>query len=113
MAAFGEAPGKEWLANVNYRRALLLFQTARTCLGQEWFQEPAADLNESKARFKRWIILKGLGDIHQCIGTTLRRFIVFKTIDGELKLNSALDIGAREKALSHGLRSVSYPDLID
>ncbi|MCL4401273.1 MAG: hypothetical protein M1436_01225, partial [Acidobacteria bacterium] len=24
-AAFGEAPGKEWLANVNYRRALPLF----------------------------------------------------------------------------------------
>ena len=23
-AAFGEAPGQEWLANVNYRRALLL-----------------------------------------------------------------------------------------
>ena len=34
-AAFGEAPAKEWLANVNYRRALLLFQTARTCFGQE------------------------------------------------------------------------------
>src|ERR1035437_3899248 len=34
-AAFGEAPAKEWLANVNYRRALILFQTARTCLGQE------------------------------------------------------------------------------
>ena len=34
-AAFGEVPGKEWLANVNYRRALFLFQTARTCFGQE------------------------------------------------------------------------------
>jgi hypothetical protein len=34
-AASGEAPSKEWLANVNYRRALPLFQTARTCLGQE------------------------------------------------------------------------------
>jgi hypothetical protein len=28
-------PSKEWLANVNYRRALFLFQTAGTCLGQE------------------------------------------------------------------------------
>ena len=27
-AAFGETPGKEWLANVNYRRASLSFQTA-------------------------------------------------------------------------------------
>jgi hypothetical protein len=33
-AAFGETPSKESLANVNYRRALPLFQTARTCLGQ-------------------------------------------------------------------------------
>jgi hypothetical protein len=33
-AAFGEAPSQEWLANVNYRRALLLFQTAATCFGQ-------------------------------------------------------------------------------
>jgi len=34
-AAFGEAPAKEWLANVNYRRVLPFFQTARTCFGQE------------------------------------------------------------------------------
>jgi hypothetical protein len=34
-AVFGEAPGRESLANVNYRRALILFQTARTCFGQE------------------------------------------------------------------------------
>jgi hypothetical protein len=33
-AAFGEDPSKEWLANVNYRRALLLFQTPRACFGQ-------------------------------------------------------------------------------
>jgi excisionase family DNA binding protein len=37
-AAFGEAPRKEWLANVNYRRALLLFQTAGTCFGQGCLQ---------------------------------------------------------------------------
>jgi hypothetical protein len=34
-AAFGEAPSQELLADVNYRRALILFQTARTCFGQE------------------------------------------------------------------------------
>jgi hypothetical protein len=33
-AAFGETTSKEWLANVNYRRALLLFQTTRACFGQ-------------------------------------------------------------------------------
>jgi hypothetical protein len=77
------------------------------------FREFAPDLNESKARFRRWIILKGLGDIHQCIGATLQRFIVFRTIDDELKLNSALDIEGRERALSQGLRSLSYPELID
>jgi hypothetical protein len=30
-AAFGEAPGKEWLVYVNYRRAPFLFQTPITC----------------------------------------------------------------------------------
>jgi len=35
-AAFGEAPAKEWLANVNYRRVFPSFQTVNTCLGQEW-----------------------------------------------------------------------------
>jgi hypothetical protein len=34
-AAIGEAPSKELLANVNYRGAPRLFQTARICLGQE------------------------------------------------------------------------------
>jgi len=38
-AAFGEASGKELLANVNYRRALTLFQTPKTCLGQEWAKD--------------------------------------------------------------------------
>src|ERR1039458_7856120 len=37
-AAFGEASSQELIANDNYRRALILFQTARTCLGQEWPQ---------------------------------------------------------------------------
>ncbi len=76
------------------------------------FQENVTDLNASKARFKQWIILKGLGDIHQSIGTTLQRFIVFRMIDGELRLDSALNIEARERALSQGFRSLSYPDLI-
>jgi len=79
---------------------------------QSRFQKPAAGLDESKARFKRWIILKGLGDMHQCIGATPQRFIIFRTIAGELKLNSVLDIEARERALSQCLRSLSYPDLI-
>jgi len=36
-AASDEAPAKELLANVDYRRALSLFQSPRTCFGQEWF----------------------------------------------------------------------------
>ena len=35
MGSVWRGPGKERFANVNYRRALLLFQSARTCLGQE------------------------------------------------------------------------------
>jgi len=34
-AAYGGDPGQEWLANVNYRRAPILFQTAGTCFGQQ------------------------------------------------------------------------------
>jgi hypothetical protein len=41
-AAFGETPGKERLVNVNYRRALILFQTARTCFGQGWLKDEEA-----------------------------------------------------------------------
>jgi hypothetical protein len=76
------------------------------------FQESVAHLSESKARFKLWIILKGLGVIHQCIGTTLRRFIMFRTIEGERRLNSALDAEARERELSEHLRKLRYPELI-
>jgi hypothetical protein len=36
-AAFGETPARNGSPNVNYRRALLLFQTAGTCFGQGWF----------------------------------------------------------------------------
>ena len=59
------------------------------------FRKPAAGLDESKARFKRWIIPRAL-PTHQCIGATPQRFIIFRTIAGELKLNSVLDIEARE-----------------
>ena len=31
------------------------------------FIAPTADLSDSKATFRRWLLLKGLGDIHQCI----------------------------------------------
>jgi hypothetical protein len=77
------------------------------------FREPAADLGQSKASFKRWILLKGLGDIHQCIGATLQRFIIFQTIGTEIKLTSTLDVDARERTLRTILRPLSYPQLID
>jgi hypothetical protein len=76
------------------------------------FLQPATDFSESKARFRRWLILKSLGDIHQCIGAALQRFIVFRTLDAELAVDSALDIEVRERALSGSLRSLSYPDLV-
>jgi hypothetical protein len=35
VGAFGEAPAKESLANVHYRRAFLLLTRKQTCFGQE------------------------------------------------------------------------------
>ena len=76
------------------------------------FAQLPGDLVESKARFKRWLLLNGLKDINQCIGTTLQRFIVFKTIEGEIKLNSTLDIEARDNELRHKVRDLPTPQLI-
>ena len=77
------------------------------------FAPPIVDLGESKMRFKRWILLNGLRDINQCIGTTLQRFITFKTIDGEMKLNSALNIDTRESELRQEMRHLFTPKLIE
>jgi hypothetical protein len=74
--------------------------------------EPPDDLGRSKAIFRRWIILKGLGDIHSCIGATLQRFIIFKTIDAEVNLNSTLAVDARESEIRDGVRGIHYPELI-
>ncbi len=68
------------------------------------FASSIVDLGESKMGFRRWILLNGLRDINQCIGTTLQRFITFKTIDGEMKLNSALNIDTRESELRQEMR---------
>lgn len=77
------------------------------------FAPPIVNLGESKMRFKRWILLNGLRDINQCIGTTLQRFVTFKTIEGEMKLNSALNIEARESELRHKVRDLFTPTLIE
>jgi hypothetical protein len=55
-AAFGEAPAKEWLANVNFRRALILFQTARTCFGQEF---PCPSPRRKRPPFCQWLESSG------------------------------------------------------
>jgi hypothetical protein len=76
------------------------------------FGQRPGDMGQSKVGFKRWILLNGLKDINQCIGTTLQRLLVFKTIEGEMKLNSALDIEARENELRHEMRGLHTPGLI-
>jgi hypothetical protein len=71
------------------------------------------NFDQSKVLFKRWILLNGLKDINQCIGTTLQRFIVFKTIAGEMRRNSALNVEARESELRHEMRHLPTPQLIE
>jgi hypothetical protein len=71
------------------------------------------DLVQSKARFKRWVLLNGFRDINQCVGTTLQRLITFKTIEAEIKLNPTLNIEAREGVLRRELGRLHTPELIE
>jgi hypothetical protein len=76
------------------------------------FGGPSDDLGQNKVRFKRWLLLNGLRDVNQCIGTTLQRFISFKTIEGETKQGSTSNLDARERELRHRLRRLHTPELI-
>jgi hypothetical protein len=71
------------------------------------------DLGQSKVRFKRWILVNGLRDINQCIGTTLQRFIIFKTIKDEMTSHSMPHIEERENQLRDHLRVLHTPALIE
>jgi hypothetical protein len=83
----------------------------------QFFQMPFVGrpdvLCQSKSRFKRWILLNGLGDVNQCIGTMLRRFITLKTIEGEMKQNLNLNIEVREAELRAQLRGLNTPKVIE
>ena len=43
---------------------------------QMTFGGPSDDIGQGKVRSKQWILLNGLRDINQCIGTALQRFII-------------------------------------
>jgi hypothetical protein len=80
----------------------------------QFFEASEADLVQGKLNFKRWILLHGLRDIHQCIGKMLQRFIIFKTIQAEIRHDPSfdIDIEAREAELRLELTKLRYPDLI-
>jgi hypothetical protein len=68
-------------------------------------------LQESRARFKRWILLKGFGDIHQCIRTTLERFFVYKSVERELAATPSLDLHDCQTTLSARAGRFHLPQL--
>jgi hypothetical protein len=76
------------------------------------FGNSPSDLRQSKAQFKRWVLLNGLRDINQCIGATLQRFITFKTVESELKTNPTTSITERERELRRELDRCYTPDLV-
>lgn len=81
-------------------------------LFQVTFGRPPVELGESRAHFKRWLLLNGLKDIHQCISVALQRFIVFKTIESEAKRSAELNINVRESEIRSEMAAAHYPELV-
>lgn len=71
------------------------------------------DFTSSKAHFKRWILLKGLGDIHQCISTALQRFIFVIKSENEPTPKPTLHNAPRRRILPEDTLSWSFPKLIE
>jgi hypothetical protein len=67
---------------------------------------------ESKASFKRWILLNGLGEIHKSIRTTLERFFVFKSMERSLAANPKLNLEEVEAELRTKARNFHLPELV-
>jgi hypothetical protein len=69
-------------------------------------------LVESKASFKRWVLLNGLGDIYKSIRTTLERLFVFKSIERSLTTSTKLNLEECEAELRIEARSLDLPQLV-
>ena len=48
------------------------------------------NITEDRPRFKRWILLKGFGDVHKAVRAGLERLLVCKIVDREIANGSVL-----------------------
>lgn len=73
----------------------------------------ASDISRTKELFKRWLLINGFEDIHNCIRTTLERLMVFKAIENQLLATPSLDIKGIETALKTKANKFNYPALLN
>jgi hypothetical protein len=71
------------------------------------------DLLSSRANFKRWILRKGFGDIHQCVSVALQRLIVSTRVRHEAKQSPLLDLEECRRQWNDKVRAWGFPQLID
>jgi hypothetical protein len=79
---------------------------------QVTFGENLISFDESKALFRKWLLLNGFEEIHKCLRTTLEALYVFKRIEHEAASNPALDEHKRVKQLRSQARSFKHPQLV-
>ena len=72
----------------------------------------ASDISRTKEMFKRWLLINGFEDIHNCIRTTLERLFVFKAIENQLTDNPSLDIKGIEADKITEANKLDYPTLL-
>ena len=71
-----------------------------------------SDISQTKEYFKRWLLINGFEDIHNCIRTTLERLFVFKSIENQLSDNSDLDVKSIETSLKTTANKFNFPSLL-
>jgi hypothetical protein len=70
-------------------------------------------LQDSRQRFKTWVLVNGFTDIHNCIRTTLERLFILKMIEKTATNLEQETIEKLERALLPKARAFSYPKLLE
>lgn len=70
------------------------------------------DIEQNKSVFKKWILLNGFQDIHNCFRTTLERLYILRTISREIQEVESHNIEEKESELKIRATIFNYPTLI-
>lgn len=71
------------------------------------------NISQSKAQFKKWLLVKGFEDIHKCFRVTFERLFIFKTIEKKLSEDDTLNIEDEEAELKVKASNLYFDQLID